>query len=374
MTSRHLRMSGFSYPTSLCSSEHLCFDRYASRLLYISRSYALANVNRLIPEQSLPPHESSPDGSLQYHLSHLPPLEDPLSPMTPLAPSIPSITADYSSRDTRIMSIVNLTPDSFSDGGQHFNTSSSALTETIKSHIAAGATILDLGGQSTRPGAPQVSSSEELSRILPAIQVMLSLPEAKNVAISVDTYRADVAQEAIKAGAHIVNDVSAGLMDDSMLPTVAKLGCTVCLMHMRGTPETMNKLTHYPDGVVETVGRELLERVRAAEAAGIRRWRIILDPGIGFAKTQEQNLELLRRLGELRRFPGLQGFPWLVGTSRKAFVGRITGVTKASERKWGTAAAVTAAIQGGADIVRVHDVEEMGQVAKMADAVWRVED
>jgi 2-amino-4-hydroxy-6-hydroxymethyldihydropteridine diphosphokinase/dihydropteroate synthase len=270
------------------------------------------------------------------------------------------------------MSILNLTPDSFSDGGKHFNISASTLTETIKSHISAGATILDLGGQSTRPGAPQVSASEELSRVLPAIEAIRALPEAKKVAISVDTYRADVAEKAIKAGAHIVNDVSAGLMDDSMLPTVASLGCTVCLMHMRGTPETMNKLAQYPDGVVETVGRELLDRVHAAQAAGIRRWRLILDPGIGFAKTQEQNLELLRRLSELRRYPGLQGFPWLVGTSRKAFVGRITGVIEASERRWGTAAAVTAAIQGGADIVRVHDVEEMGQVAKMADALWRV--
>lgn len=198
------------------------------------------------------------------------------------------------------------------------------------------------------------------------------MPEAKNVAVSIDTYRADVAAEAVCAGAHIVNDVSAGLMDDAMLPTVAKLGCTVCLMHMRGTPETMNSLAHYPDGVVETVGRELLARVKAAEDAGIRRWRIILDPGIGFAKKQEHNLELLRRLNELRRYPGLQGLPWLVGTSRKAFVGRITGVKEAKERVWGTAATVTAAIQGGADIVRVHDVQEMAQVAKMADAVWRV--
>jgi 2-amino-4-hydroxy-6-hydroxymethyldihydropteridine diphosphokinase/dihydropteroate synthase len=292
--------------------------------------------------------------------------------MTPLAPSLPHITAEHSSRDTRIMSILNLTPDSFSDGGQHFEASPSTLAETIKHQIRTGATILDLGGQSTRPGAPQVSSSEELARILPAIEAIRSVPEAENAAISIDTYRADVAEAAIKAGAHIVNDVSAGRMDENMLPTVAKLGCTVCLMHMRGTPETMLKLAHYPDGVVETVGRELLDRVREAEAAGIRRWRIVLDPGIGFAKTQEHNLELLRRLEDLRRYPGLQGLPWLVGTSRKAFVGKITGVRNAADRKWGTAAAVTAAIQGGADIVRVHDVRQMAQVAKMADAIWRV--
>ncbi|KAF2676415.1 folic acid synthesis protein-like protein [Lentithecium fluviatile CBS 122367] len=340
--------------------------------LMLEREFVLRPLCQLIPDRSLPPHAALPAGSLQYHLSNLPKLDDPLSPMTPLAPSLPSITADHSSRETRIMSILNLTPDSFSDGGKNFSISSSALAQTIRSHIAAGATILDLGGQSTRPGAPQVSSSEEISRVVPAVTLIGSLPEAKDVATSIDTYRASVAEAAIKAGAHIINDVSAGLMDDNMLPTVAKLGCTVCLMHMRGTPETMNKLAHYPDGVVETVGRELLERVRAAEAAGIRRWRIILDPGIGFAKTQEHNLKLLRRMGDLRKFPGLQGFPWLVGTSRKAFVGRITGVKEARERTWGTAAAVAAAIQGGADIVRVHDVEEMGKVAKMADAVWRV--
>lgn len=270
------------------------------------------------------------------------------------------------------MSILNLTPDSFSDRGKYLNASPTKLAETIKSHIAAGATFLDVGGQSTRPGAPQVSSSEELSRILPAIEIIRSLPEAKNVAISIDTYRADVAEQAIKAGAHIVNDVSAGLLDDNMLPTVARLGCTFCLMHMRGTPKTMIKLAEYPDGVLPTVAWELLSRVKAAEEAGIRRWRMILDPGIGFAKNQQQNLALLRGLNDLRRQPGLRGFPWLLGTSRKAFVGRVTGVETAEERQWGTAATVAAAIHGGADIVRVHDVEEMAQVAKMADAIWRV--
>ena len=143
-------------------------------------------------------------------------------------------------------------------------------------------------------------------------------------------------------------------------------------MHMRGTPDTMNTLTSYPSGIIAGVGRELVARVRAAEEAGIRRWRIILDPGIGFAKTQAQNLELLRRLDELREYEGLQGLPWLVGTSRKGFIGKITGVKEARERGWGTAAAVTAAVKGGADVVRVHDVEEMNQVVKMADAIWRV--
>ncbi|KAF2748882.1 folic acid synthesis protein [Sporormia fimetaria CBS 119925] len=346
--------------------------------LMLEREFVLRPLCELIPDERLPSSPSLPTGSFAQHLSSLPPLDEPISPLTPLAitqtlhPILPTITAHSSTRDTKIMSILNLTPDSFSDGGQHFNLPPTTLSNTIKSHISHGATIIDLGGQSTRPGAHQVSGPEELARVLPAVHLIRSMPDANAIAISVDTYRADVAREAINAGADIVNDVSGGLLDPAMLPTVAELGCTVCLMHMRGTPETMNSLASYPDGVVQTVGAELLERVRAAEAAGIRRWRIILDPGIGFAKTQEHNLELLRRLDELRRYPGLHGLPWLVGPSRKKFVGQITGVKEAKDRTWGTAAAVTAAIQGGADVIRVHDVEEMAQVAKMADAVWRV--
>ncbi|KAF2196752.1 folic acid synthesis protein-like protein [Delitschia confertaspora ATCC 74209] len=337
--------------------------------LMLEREFVLRPLCELIPSQAPP---TSPFNTFSDYLKALPAPEIPISPMTPLAPSLSPITANHTHRKTHVMSILNLTPDSFSDGGKNYHVDTSVLTTTMKSHIAAGATILDLGGQSTRPGAVQVSAEEELARVLPAIDLIRSIPEATNIAISVDTYRSDVAAAAIQKGADIVNDVSAGLMDERMLGTMAELGCTVCLMHMRGTPETMNELASYPDGVVETVGRELLGRVQAAEAAGVRRWRIILDPGIGFAKTQEHNLELLRRLHELRNYPGLQGLPWLVGTSRKAFVGRITGVKEAKERTWGTAAAVTAAIQGGADIIRVHDVEEMGQVARMADAVWRV--
>jgi 2-amino-4-hydroxy-6-hydroxymethyldihydropteridine diphosphokinase/dihydropteroate synthase len=293
--------------------------------------------------------------------------------MTPLGHGQSNLRPRLVERRTHVMSILNVTPDSFSDGGKNYDASVEFLKETIKMHVDAGATIIDVGGQSTRPGSAQADSAEELRRVLPALEAFRSLT-LKDVAMSVDTYRADVAKKAVEAGAHIVNDVSGGLMDKNMLSTVAELGCTVCLMHMRGTPETMNSLTDYDNHLIATVGQELLERVHAAEQAGIRRWRIILDPGIGFAKTQEQNLELLRRLNELRNYPGLENFPWLVGTSRKAFIGRITGVKTASERVWGTAATVAAAVQGGADIVRVHDVEEMAQVTKMADGIWRVED
>ncbi|KAF2805724.1 folic acid synthesis protein [Mytilinidion resinicola] len=308
-------------------------------------------------------------------LNRLPLGGAPMTSYTPLSlhsRQLPPITPHHTHRKTHIMSILNVTPDSFSDGGLHSPHDATHLSETAAAHIASGATLLDVGGQSTRPGAPQVSSKEELARVLPAIRAIRALPAAAAIAISVDTYRAGVAAAAVAAGADMVNDVSAGAMDPAMLATVARLGCTVCLMHMRGTPATMNDRASYPRGVVATVAEELLERVRAAEAAGIRRWRIVLDPGIGFAKTQEHNLELLRNLGQLRAYPGLEAFPWLVGTSRKAFVGRITGVKEARERTWGTAAAVSAAVAGGADVVRVHDVDEMGKVVAMADAVWRV--
>ncbi|KAF2278616.1 folic acid synthesis protein-like protein [Westerdykella ornata] len=346
--------------------------------LMLEREFVLRPLCELIPQATLPPQSSLPRTTLQEHLSALPPQETPISPLTPLAlsqsstPDMPTLTPYSPSRRTLIMSILNLTPDSFSDGGRHFNLPPSTLMQTIHSHLASGAHILDLGGQSTRPHAPQVSAEEELSRLLPALKTITSLAETRNTAISIDTYRASVARAAVQAGAHIINDVSAGLLDPDMLPTVAELGCTICLMHMRGNPDTMNDLTSYPDGVIHGIGRELLDRVREAEKAGIRRWRIILDPGIGFAKTQDQNLEVLRRLDDLRRYPGLEGFPWLIGTSRKAFIGRITGVEEARERTWGTAAAVTAAVQGGADVVRVHDVGEMAKVVSMADAIWRV--
>lgn len=269
------------------------------------------------------------------------------------------------------MSILNVTPDSFSDGGNNYDIDNATLTATIRSHITAGATIIDIGGQSTRPGAEQVSPEEELARVLPAVEIIRSLPEAENIAISIDTYHASVARAAIEAGADIINDVSAGQLDPLMLSTVAELGCNICLMHMRGTPETMNTLTDYePRGVVSTVSSELSQRVQEAQAAGIRRWRIMVDPGIGFAKTRDQNIALIRRLRYLRQSRGLWGLPWLVGVSRKAFIGKITGVEEPENRVGGTAAVVTASIMQGANIVRVHDVEIMAQVAKMADALY----
>lgn len=272
------------------------------------------------------------------------------------------------------MAVFNMTPDSFSDGGVHSESNSQDLISKLKQQLLQkhSLTILDIGGQSTRPRAEPITPEEEIRRILPTINAIRADNAFDKLTISVDTYRASVAEAAINAGADLINDVSAGQLDPAMLPTIAKLGCSCILMHMRGTPKTMMRFTKYPDGVIAGVGNELLARVREAERAGIRRWRIILDPGIGFAKTEAQNIEMLRRFNELRDFDGLRGYPWVVGASRKGFIGKITGVKEASERKWGTAACVVAAVRGGADIVRVHDVEEMGQVVGMADAIWRV--
>lgn len=341
---------------------------------------------RLIPRETLP--SPSPPFTFETHLQRLLVKEElgsnetfstttaSMSTQVELSPSLPPLSPLFLSRKTQVMSILNLTPDSFSDGGINNPAEMDTLSSTITAHLAYGATIIDIGGQTSRPGAVSITAEEEISRIIPAIRFLKEY-EASNpnrgLAISIDTYRASVAKQAIEAGAHIINDISAGLLDPDMFSTVAKLGCTYILMHMRGTPETMTSKgnTTYDGDLIQIVGSELLTRVRAAEAAGIRRWRMILDPGIGFAKNLQQNLELLRRLGELRDFPGLQGIPWLVGTSRKGFIGKITDVGVAGERMLGTAATVTAAVQGGADIVRVHDVKEMGEVVRMSDALYR---
>ncbi|KAL2754431.1 hypothetical protein ACRALDRAFT_1063272 [Sodiomyces alcalophilus JCM 7366] len=338
------------------------------------REFVLRPLAELIPEKPIDP--SRPWKLTSDYLNELPPGPQPLSSLTPLtcdtsSSSAPLITALSPTRKTHVMAIVNITPDSFSDGGVN---NPGNLPDALVSAVRAGATIIDVGGQSTAPGRPQVPLEEELARVIPTVKLIRSLPELKHIIVSVDTYRAALAEAAIHAGADIVNDVSAGTLDPDMLPTVARLGATICLMHMRGDPRTMNGLSDYPDdhaGLVRTVAEELRKRVEAAEAAGIRRWRIVLDPGLGFAKMGDQNLEILARLDELRTWPGLQGFPWLVGSSRKSFIGRITGVPKAQERIWGTAATVAAAVAGGADIVRVHDAVEMSQVVTMADAIWR---
>ncbi|TQN67612.1 Folic acid synthesis protein fol1, partial [Colletotrichum shisoi] len=309
------------------------------------REFVLRPLAELVPEKPL--YASNPWKLTLDYLNELPPSAAPLSPLTPISASRPPLASLSSSRQTSVMAIVNATPDSFSDGGVH---NSKNLVSTLKSFAAAGVTIIDVGGCSTAPGRPEVPVDEELARVLPVIKLIRGMPELSQVAVSVDTYRASVAEAAVAAGADIINDVSAGQLDPDMFRAMARSNRTVCLMHMRGTPATMNSLTDYPDGLIPTVARELLDRVAEAEEAGVRRWRIILDPGLGFAKTGAQNLEILRHMDELRSWPGLEGFPWLVGSSRKSFVGKITGVSKPQERIWGTAATVVSAVQGGADI------------------------
>jgi dihydropteroate synthase len=271
-------------------------------------------------------------------------------------------------KPTLIMAILNLTPDSFSDGGLH-SLDSAQIVQIIRQMIDNGAHIIDIGGQSTRPDAEEVSAQEERERVIPAIEAVRKA--GLTIPISIDTYRADVAKAAIEAGADIINDISAGTLDPQMFSTAAKLNVPIILMHMRGTPKTMNSLSKYDPDVITVLANELCSYVAAALDAGIRRWNILLDPGLGFAKIGGQNLEILRRLEELRRYPGLGGMPWVVGPSRKRFVGAVTGEPVPRERVWGTAGAIAACVQGGADIVRVHDVMEMGKVVKMCDAVWR---
>ncbi|MEH1834621.1 MAG: dihydropteroate synthase [Nostoc sp.] len=262
---------------------------------------------------------------------------------------------------TYLMGILNVTPDSFSDGGE-FNTTSAALVQA-QALVAAGADMIDVGGQSTRPGAKQITLKEELDRVLSVLQVLR--PEI-SVPISVDTTRAAVARASIKAGADIINDISGGTFDSEMLPTVAELDVPIILMHIRGTPQTMQQQTDYQDLLGE-IYSFLARQIGVATAAGIDLDKIIIDPGIGFAKNYEQNLEIFCRLRSLASL----NCPILVGASRKSFIGRILNQPDPKARVWGTAAACCAAIFNGADILRVHDVQEMRDVSLVADALLR---
>ncbi|MBD2068155.1 dihydropteroate synthase [Leptolyngbya sp. FACHB-671] len=268
---------------------------------------------------------------------------------------------------TYLMAVLNVTPDSFSDGGQ-FNTLETAIAQATLL-LESGADILDIGGQSTRPQADQISLEEELNRVVPVIQALRSGAAGdavRSAPISVDTTRAAVARAAVLAGADVVNDISGGTYDAEMLPTVAELGVPVILMHIRGNSKTMQQMTDYQDLIGE-IRQFLQKQAELAVAQGISPSNIALDPGIGFAKTGAQNLEILRRLPEVRSL----GYPLLVGTSRKSFIGHILNQPDPQQRVWGTAATCCVAIAGAADILRVHDVKEMHEVCQVADAIWR---
>ncbi|MEO0847390.1 MAG: dihydropteroate synthase [Cyanobacteria bacterium J06648_1] len=264
-------------------------------------------------------------------------------------------------KKTYLMGILNVTPDSFSDGGEFADLESA--TAQAQEMIAHGVDIIDIGGESTRPQAEAVSTELELQRVIPVIE---RLRQESPIPISIDTTKAVVAEQAISAGANLVNDISGGTFDQAMLPTVAKLDVPIILMHIRGNPQTMQSLTDYQDVVAE-VKEFLTTQVDKAISCGIDRSKIIIDPGIGFAKQAEQSLELLQRLSELQSLE----LPMLVGVSRKSFMRPILQQEDPKKRIWGTAAACYSAIARGADILRVHDVAQMYDVCRVADAIER---
>lgn len=264
-------------------------------------------------------------------------------------------------RRTLVMGILNVTPDSFSDGGVHFK--ADAAIRFAEAMVEAGADILDVGGESTRPGAPPLPAGEELRRVAPVIEAIAA---RVTVPVSIDTYKADVAERALDLGALIVNDISGFMYDPRLAEVAARRKAGVILMHNRGRPANMYEFAVYTD-VVADIARELAARAADAMAAGVARERIVLDPGLGFAKRAEHSIEALARLGELHAL----GFPILSGPSRKSFLQTGLGERPPSARVWGTAAAVTASVLAGAHIVRVHDVREMADVVRVADTLSR---
>ncbi len=259
---------------------------------------------------------------------------------------------------TCVMGILNVTPDSFSDGGA-FLDEGRALARA-EEMIDSGAGVIDVGGESTRPGAPEVTLEEEMRRVIPVVQ---AISRRMRIPISVDTTKAAVAEAALDAGAAVVNDVSGLSFDPDMPDTVARHGAGVVVMHIRGTPKTMQSHVDYTN-LIGDISSELASRLDSAVRMGIEAERVVLDPGIGFAKTAEQSLLLLQRLSRLEEL----GRPILIGPSRKSFIGAVTGAV-VGDRVPGTIAAVVAAVLAGARIVRVHDVRETVQAVSIADAI-----
>lgn len=260
---------------------------------------------------------------------------------------------DYGKR-TYIMGILNVTPDSFSDGGD-FNSVEKALSHA-KEMVEEGADMIDVGGESTRPGHTYVDSEEEIKRVVPVIK---ALKGEILVPMSIDTYKANVAEEALKLGVEMVNDVWGLRKDKNMAKVVAKYDAEVCIMHNQDG-------TKYDKDIIESIKEFLNESIKIALDAGVKKEKIVLDPGIGFGKTFEQNLEVLRRLGELKEL----GYPILLGTSRKSVIGNVLNL-EPKDRVEGTVATTVLGIRDGVDIVRVHDVTENLRAAKMADAIYR---
>lgn len=267
-----------------------------------------------------------------------------------------------SNRTPLVMGVLNVTPDSFSDGGRF--TGVDAAVAHARRMAEAGADLIDIGGESTRPGSARVEAAEQIRRVRPVIEALAKAD--LGCVLSIDTTLTAVAEAALDAGATLINDISGGSEDEGMLALAARRGAPIVLMHKQGEPATMQVAPHYRN-VVEEVEAYLLSRAQAAQAAGVARHRIILDPGIGFGKTVEHNLALLRDLGRLAGC----GYPLLLGTSRKGFLGRITGESEPGERLWSTAGSVAWCVANGAGMVRVHDVEEMVKVVRVIRAIMR---
>ncbi|HLD33771.1 MAG TPA: dihydropteroate synthase [Candidatus Nanoarchaeia archaeon] len=255
-----------------------------------------------------------------------------------------------------IMGVLNVTPDSFSDGGVFFDVRTAL--EHAKRMVAEGADIIDVGGESTRPGAEPVSVDEELRRVVPVVKELLNCVQ---VPISIDTMKPEVADACLKLGVHMLNDVT-GLRDDRMVEVAARHNVPVIIMHMLGDPQTMQTHPDYKD-VVKEVKQYLKKQADRAQAAGIN--QIIIDPGIGFGKTVEHNVQLIKHIAEFKKL----GYPVLMGVSRKSFIGKILGTDDPAQRLEGTLAAVTACVLNGADILRVHDVKECVRAVKIAEAI-----
>jgi len=262
-------------------------------------------------------------------------------------------------KKTYIMGILNVTPDSFYDGGRFFNPQK-AVEHALRM-VDEGADIIDVGGESTRPGAQPVSIDEELKRVIPVIE---AITKKISIPISIDTYKACVAEEAIKAGATIINDISGLRFDPEMAYIASKYSVPVVLMHIKGTPKDMQKNPHY-EALIPEIIEYLRESIIMAKQAGIDENMIVIDPGIGFGKLPEHNLQIIKNL---REFCYL-GKPILIGVSRKSFIGKVLNEPSPDKRLEGTAAAVTASILNGANIVRVHDVGFMSKIVKVADAI-----
>ncbi|GAB4820142.1 hypothetical protein N2152v2_007188 [Parachlorella kessleri] len=276
-------------------------------------------------------------------------------------------------RRAQVMGIINVTPDSFSDGGRHYGVE--AALEAGRRMVAEGADVIDVGGQSTHPASQPLTPQEEVQRVVPVIRALAEDEATRGTPLSIDTYYAEVAEAAVAVGASIVNDVSGGLLDERMLPTVAELGVPYVLMHMRGTPQTMQSREHtaYTDVCAE-VTVELQAAGERALAAGIEPWRLILDPGLGFAKAGDDSMVLMASLRRLRRLlsPPLRHLPLLLGPSRKGFLGRLTGRKVAAERDHATAAAAALCVAEGANIVRAHNVPATCDALRVVDAFCKV--